>query len=245
MPGQDLCEVPYHVAIVMDGNGRWALRRKQSRIFGHKKGVEALRHIIECCGNHGVSILTLFAFSSENWRRPPAEVTGLKRLLFTSLMAEADSLVSNGIRLRVIGDLGPFGPDLLDLVQCTERRTANNDKLELVIAVNYGGRWDIVSACRMLASKVAEGKLSSDAIDETSLAEALSTSTLPDPDLCIRTGGESRISNFLLWQLAYSELYFSEVLWPDFSEDDFAEALNWYAMRQRRFGKTQEQIRAT
>ena len=232
--------MPYHVAIVMDGNGRWAQRRKQSRIVGHKKGVEALRQIIECCGKHGVSILTLFAFSSENWRRSPEEVSGLKRLLFSSLMAEADSLVSNGVRLRVVGDLGPFGPDVLDMVQRTEHRTANNHKLELVIAVNYGGRWDIVSACRKLAIKVAEGNLSSDAIDERSVAEALSTSTLPDPDLCIRTGGEYRISNFLLWQLAYTELYFCEVLWPEFSEDDFVEALNWYATRQRRFGKTQE-----
>ena len=245
MSGQDLCKVPYHVAIVMDGNGRWALQKKQTRIFGHKKGVQALRHIIESCGKHGVSILTIFAFSSENWRRPPAEVSGLKRLLFSSLMTEADSLVSNGVRLRVIGNLSPFGPDVLDLVQRTQRRTADNHKLELVIAVNYGGRWDVVSACRRLAMRVAEGTLSSDDIDEKSVAEALSTSPLPDPDLCIRTGGESRISNFLLWQLAYSELYFSEVLWPDFSEDDFAEALNWYAMRQRRFGKTQEQIRAT
>ncbi len=245
MQGQDLCEVPYHVAIVMDGNGRWALQRKQPRIFGHKKGVEALRHIIECCGKHGVSILTLFAFSSENWRRPPAEVSGLKQLLFSSLMAEADSLVSNGVRLRVIGDLEPFGPDVLDLVQRTERETAGNHKLELVIAVNYGGRWDIVSACRRLAMKVVEGKLSSDAIDERSVAEALSTSTLPNPDLCIRTGGENRISNFLLWQLAYTELYFSEVLWPDFSEGDFIKALNWYGTRQRRFGNTQEQVRAS
>ena len=240
MPGQELYEVPYHVAIVMDGNGRWAQRRKQPRIFGHKKGVETLRQIIESCGKHGVSILTLFAFSSENWRRPPAEVSGLKRLLFSSLVAEADSLVSNGVRLRVVGDLAPFGPDVLDMVQRTEHRTANNHKLELVIAVNYGGRWDIVSACRKLAVKVAEGKLSSDAIDERSVAEALSTSTLPDPDLCIRTGGEYRISNFLLWQLAYTELYFCEVLWPEFSEDNFVEALNWYATRQRRFGKTQE-----
>jgi undecaprenyl diphosphate synthase len=155
-------------------------------------------------------------------------------------MAEADSLVSNGVRLRVVGDLDPFGPDVVDMVQRTEHRTANNHKLELVIAVNYGGRWDIVSACRKLAIKVAEGNLSSDAIDERSVAEALSTSTLPDPDLCIRTGGEYRISNFLLWQLAYTELYFCEVLWPEFSEDDFVEALNWYATRQRRFGKTQE-----
>ena len=232
--------MPYHVAIVMDGNGRWAQRRKQPRIYGHKKGVEVLRRIIESCGKHGVSILTLFAFSSENWRRPPAEVIGLKRLLFSSLMAEADSLVRKGVRLRVVGDLGPFGPDVLDMVQRTEHRTANNHKLELVIAVNYGGRWDIVSACRKLAIKVAEGNLSSDAIDERSVAEALSTSTLPDPDLCIRTGGEYRISNFLLWQLAYTELYFCEVLWPEFSEDDFVEALNWYATRQRRFGKTQE-----
>ncbi len=245
MPGEDLCEVPYHVAIVMDGNGRWAQRRKQSRIYGHKKGVEALRRIIECCGFHGVSILTLFAFSSENWRRPPAEVTGLKRLLFSSLAAEADSLVSNGVRLRVIGDLGPFGTDVLHLVQDTERRTASNHKLELVIAVNYGGRWDIVSACRRLAMKAVEGKLSCDAIDEQCVSEALSTSTLPDPDLCIRTGGEYRISNFLLWQLAYTELYFTETLWPEFTEDDFVEALNWYATRQRRFGKIQEQVKVS
>lgn len=240
-----MCEVPYHVAIVMDGNGRWAQRRKQPRIYGHKKGVEVLRRIIESCGKHGVSILTLFAFSSENWRRPPAEVTGLKRLLFSSLAAEADSLVSNGVRLRVIGDLGPFGTDVLHLVQDTERRTASNHKLELVIAVNYGGRWDIVSACRRLAMKAVEGKLSCDAIDEQCVSEALSTSTLPDPDLCIRTGGEYRISNFLLWQLAYTELYFTETLWPEFTEDDFVEALNWYATRQRRFGKIQEQVRVS
>ena len=243
MPGEDLCEVPYHVAIVMDGNGRWAERRKQPRIYGHKKGVEVLRRIIESCGKHGVSILTLFAFSSENWRRPPAEVIGLKRLLFSSLMAEADSLVSNGVRLRVIGDLDPFGPDVLNLVRHTERRSAKNHKLELVIAVNYGGRWDIVTACRRLAMKAVEGNLSSDAIDERSVAEALSTSTLPDPDLCIRTGGEYRISNFLLWQLAYTELYFTETLWPEFTEENFIEALNWYATRQRKFGKTQEQVR--
>ena len=159
--------------------------------------------------------------------------------------AEADSLVSNGVRLRVIGDLGPFGTDVLHLVQDTERRTASNHKLELVIAVNYGGRWDIVSACRRLAMKAVEGKLSCDAIDEQCVSEALSTSTLPDPDLCIRTGGEYRISNFLLWQLAYTELYFTETLWPEFTEDDFVEALNWYATRQRRFGKIQEQVRVS
>jgi undecaprenyl diphosphate synthase len=165
--------------------------------------------------------------------------------LFSSLAAEADSLVSNGVRLRVIGDLGPFGTDVLHLVQDTERRTASNHKLELVIAVNYGGRWDIVSACRRLAMKAVEGKLSCDAIDEQCVSEALSTSTLPDPDLCIRTGGEYRISNFLLWQLAYTELYFTETLWPEFTEDDFVEALNWYATRQRRFGKIQEQVRVS
>ena len=240
MSGQDLCEMPNHVAIVMDGNGRWALQRKQPRIFGHKKGVEALRRIIECCGTHGVSILTIFAFSSENWQRPPAEVIALKRLLFSSLMTEADSLVNNGVRLRVIGDLEPFGPDVLDLVRRTERRTAINNKLELVIAVNYGGRWDVISACQRIAMRVAEGALSTDDIDERSVSEALSTATLPDPDLCIRTGGEYRISNFLLWQLAYTELYFSEVLWPEFSKDDFVDALNWYATRQRRFGKTHD-----
>ena len=240
-----MCEVPCHVAIVMDGNGRWAVRKKQSRIFGHKKGVEALRRVIESCGNHGVSILTIFAFSSENWRRPPAEVSALKKLLFTSLMTEADSLVSNGVRLRVIGNLSPFGPDVLDLVRRTERRTADNHKLELVIAVNYGGRWDVVSACRRLAMSVDEGVLSPNDIDEKIVSEALSTAALPDPDLCIRTGGEHRISNFLLWQLAYTELYFSDVLWPEFGEDDFIEALNWYATRQRRFGKTQDQVRAS
>ena len=240
MPDQGLCGVPYHVAIVMDGNGRWALQKKQARIFGHKRGVEALRNIIESCGNHGVSILTIFAFSSENWQRPPAEVSALKKLLFSSLMTEADSLVSNGVRLRVIGDLHPFGTDVLDLVQRTERRTADNNKLELVIAVNYGGRWDVISACQRIAMRVAEGALSTDDIDERSVSEALSTATLPDPDLCIRTGGEYRISNFLLWQLAYTELYFSEVLWPEFSKDDFVDALNWYATRQRRFGKTHD-----
>lgn len=234
--------VPRHVAIIMDGNGRWAKQRFLPRPAGHRAGVGAVRKTVEHCIAKGVEILTLFAFSSENWRRPPQEVDLLMQLFIASLDRETAKLHRNGVRLRIIGDIDQFAPVLQARIAEAEAMTAGNDRMTLVIAANFGGRWDIAQACRKLAKEVEAGQLKSDDITPEVLGEQLVIADLPEPDLFIRTGGEQRISNFLLWQLAYTELYFTPLLWPDFDEAAFDQALDSFASRQRRFGYTGDQI---
>jgi undecaprenyl diphosphate synthase len=234
--------LPQHIAIIMDGNGRWARARMLPRYVGHREGVKAVRLIVEACRNKGIRALTLFAFSSENWRRPRDEVGLLMDLFIRTLRKEVDTLHSNGIRLRFIGDHSVFPKDLRELIVRAESRTRENSRLDLVIAANYGGHWDITRACRALAGRVEAGELAAADITSERLAGEMSLAELPEPDLFIRTGGEQRISNFLLWQLAYTELYFTEVLWPAFDEQELDEALHSYARRQRRFGRTGEQV---
>jgi undecaprenyl diphosphate synthase len=236
--------VPNHVAIIMDGNGRWARRRALPRASGHKAGIKPVRAAVEYCATRGVGQLTLFAFSSENWKRPPAEVRGLMRLFLEALDREVDELAANGIRLAFIGDRGKLSAALDDATRRAERRTERNTRMQLTIAVAYGGRWDIVQAARKLAREVAIGALDPSAIDEARFAGALETAKLPPVDLLIRTGGEQRISNFLIWDTAYSELYFSDLLWPAFDTTELERAFAFYAQRQRRFGKTGEQVEA-
>jgi len=238
----DLSQVPRHVAVVMDGNGRWAKRRHLPRIAGHKVGVDSVRNLVRACRRRGVEVLTLFAFSSENWKRPQDEVGALMELFILALKREAKDLNKNNVHLRVIGELDGFPAKLQKQIAAAEALTANNDGLQLLVAANYGGRWDIAQAARSLAADVAAGTLAADAIDEQLLGSRMALKDWPDPDLFIRTSGEQRISNFLLWQLAYAELYFTETLWPDFDNDAFDDALQWYAQRQRRFGLTGAQL---
>ncbi|MEJ2384529.1 MAG: isoprenyl transferase [Xanthomonadales bacterium] len=235
--------MPSHVAIVMDGNGRWAEQRKRPRTFGHQAGQKALRRVVEHCGQIGVPELTVFAFSSENWRRPRKEVQRLMELFMRALDKETRELDENGVRLRFIGDLDRFSPELRERVRKATALTAANRRLTLNVAVNYGGRWDIVSAARDIAADVAAGRLQPEAIDERLFASRVALSDSPDPDLFIRTGGEMRISNFLLWQSAYTEFYFTPVLWPDFDGDTLDEAIAAYRSRERRFGRTGAQAR--
>lgn len=235
--------VPRHVAIIMDGNNRWARKRLMPGVAGHKAGVDAVKAAIEVCAEEGVEVLTLFAFSSENWRRPEDEVGALMELFLGALRREVRRLRENDIRLRIIGDRSRFAPELRKAMDDAEALTAECRRLTLVVAANYGGHWDITQAARQLASRVAAGTLDAESITEAHLQSCLSTADWPLPDLCIRTGGERRISNFLLWQLAYAELYFSDLYWPDFKQDALREALADFARRQRRFGKTSEQIR--
>ena len=233
-------EVPQHIAIIMDGNGRWAKRRLMPRVAGHRKGVEALRGVIRACAERGVSYLTVFAFSSENWRRPQEEVTLLMELFMRALENEVARLHENEIRFRVIGDLSGFSERIQALIRDAETLTCNNSRLTFTVAANYGGRWDIVQAMKkLMAAKVAPEEVS-----ETALAQHLSMVGVPEPDLFIRTGGEQRISNFLLWQLAYTELYFTDALWPDFDAAALDAAILSYRTRERRFGRTSEQVRA-
>tara|TARA_R110001592_G_scaffold87235_5_gene257781 strand:+ start:104648 stop:105388 length:741 start_codon:yes stop_codon:yes gene_type:complete len=234
--------IPRHVAIIMDGNNRWARKRLMPGVAGHKAGVDAVKAAIEVCAEEGVEVLTLFAFSSENWRRPEDEVGALMDLFLGALRREVRRLRENDIRLRIIGDRSRFAPDLRHAMDAAETLTAECSRLTLVIAANYGGQWDIAQASRQLAFRVANGTLEAGSITEADLQSCLSTADWPLPDLCIRTGGEHRISNFLLWQLAYAELYFSDLYWPDFKHDALREALADFARRQRRFGKTSEQI---
>jgi len=235
--------LPRHVAIVMDGNGRWAQARGRPRTFGHKAGVGSVRAVVEASVSLGIEALTLFAFSSENWQRPQTEVSVLMDLFLASLRREVKRLHENRVRLRIIGGRDALAPKLRDQIATAEAQTRANDGLQLCIAANYGGRWDIVEAARRLARAVAAGTLAPEAIDESAFADGLALADLPPPDLFIRTGGESRISNFLLWQLAYSELYFTDTLWPDFDARAFDAALAWYAGRERRFGLTPAQAR--
>ncbi len=232
-------DVPRHIAIIMDGNGRWAKKRFMPRVAGHKRGVETVREIIKACVQRGVAYLTLFAFSSENWPRPQEEVSFLMQLFLRALDEEVAKLHENGIRFRVIGDLSPFDPQIVALIQRGEAMTAANTALTLTIAANYGGRWDILQAMeKMLA--VRPGKRSG--FKETDLTDHLALNYGPEPDLFIRTGGEQRISNFLLWQLAYSELYFTDTLWPEFDTAALDLAIASYLRRERRFGRTSEQL---
>jgi len=233
--------VPRHVAVIMDGNGRWARARAQPRHLGHRSGVRPVRETVEIAARRGVSCLTLFAFSSENWGRPKDEVSRLMGLFLEALQREVDDLHRNNVCLQFIGDRQSLAAPLLAKIEAAEARTGNNSGLRLVVAVAYGGRWDIVNASRKLAARVAAGELAADAIDEAAFAGQLALAGLPDPDLLIRTGGEQRISNFLMWNLAYAELWFCDCLWPDFNAQHFDEALAFYASRQRRFGHTGEQ----
>jgi len=233
-------DVPRHVAIIMDGNGRWARRRHLPRVAGHRRGVETVRSLIRSCGEAGVEYLTLFAFSSENWRRPADEVSFLMQLFIRALESEVSKLHENAIRLRVIGDLTSFEPRLISLIEDAERLTAGNSRLTLTIAANYGGRWDIMQAVNRMLKDHPER---SGEFHELHLAPYLALNYAPEPDLFIRTGGEQRMSNFCLWQLAYSEFYFTDVLWPDFDAKAFAAALASYRQRERRFGRTSEQLK--
>lgn len=235
---------PKHVAIIMDGNGRWAKQRFMPRVAGHRAGRNAARQAVEFCARHAdVEVLTLFAFSTENWSRPEDEVTGLMELFAGALKDEVPKLKQNGIRLRFIGDWSRFSPKLQSQMHQAQEVTADGTNLTVQLALNYGGRAEIVRATQQLAEQVKSGTLQPNDITEAKIADHLYGRDVPDPDLFIRTGGESRISNFLLWGLAYSELYFSATLWPDFDESEMQEAVGWYSTRQRRFGKTGEQLR--
>jgi undecaprenyl diphosphate synthase len=231
-------ETPRHVAIIMDGNGRWAQRRRLPRIAGHRRGAEAVRASVRACAERGIEFLTLFAFSSENWRRPAEEVALLMKLFKRALESEVDKLHDSGVRLRVVGDTSAFDPKICKLIERGEALTAGNARLTLTIAANYGGRWDILQAMNRFLRENAAAK----EIQEDLLTPYLAMSYAPEPDLFIRTGGEQRISNFLLWQLAYTELYFTETLWPDFDAAALDEAIASYRRRERRFGRTSEQL---
>lgn len=235
--------LPRHVAIIMDGNGRWAKKRLLPRAAGHKAGVDAVRRVVKACIEKKIAVLTLFAFSSENWRRPAQEVSYLMDLFVSALDREAKKLHEQNIKLSFIGDRTRFDEKLQRYMCEAEELTINNDGLHLVIAANYGGQWEISEAARRLAVEVEQGRLSSKEISPELLAAQLNTAHLPAPDLLIRTSGEQRISNFLLWQLAYSELYFTDVLWPDFSAEELDKALAFYAARERRFGYTSDQLK--
>ena len=233
--------LPRHVAVIMDGNGRWAQRRALPRHLGHRAGAKAVRATVEGCARRGVEALTIFAFSSENWQRPQDEVTRLMELFVESIDKEVDELHRNGIRIRFIGELTRLRAGLAAKMAVAEARTAANRRMTLFIAVSYGGRWDIVEAARRLAARAVTGEIAPAAIDEALFADQLQLAGAPEPDLFIRTGGEQRISNFLLWNLAYSELYFCDTLWPDFDDAALDAALRFYASRQRRFGLTNAQ----
>lgn len=236
--------IPKHIAVIMDGNGRWARKRALPRHAGHRSGVAAVRRTVELAAQRGVEYLTLFAFSSENWSRPDDEVNKLMRLFVEALRREVDELHRNNVRLEFIGAREQLQPALVDMINAAEDMTGGNSGLRLLVAVAYGGRWDIVQAIQQVAGKLAAGEMAIDEIDDAAIASRLQLGGLPDPDLLIRTGGEQRISNFLLWNLAYAELWFCDTLWPDFGERQFDEALEFYARRQRRYGHTGEQVEA-
>ncbi len=236
---------PKHIVVVMDGNGRWAKKRLMPRTAGHHAGVKSTRKIVEACIQEKIQALTLFAFSSENWKRPEQEVSSLMQLFISTLQSEVKSLHKQNVRVRFIGKCSAFSDKLQQKIIHATELTQNNTGLQLNIAVNYGGRWDIAEACKTIAAKVQQGELQPEDISAELIDEYVCLKQLPEPDLFIRTGGEMRISNFLIWQLAYTELYFTDVLWPDFKSEEFLVALNWYAGRQRRFGKTGEQVDET
>ena len=236
--------LPAHVAIIMDGNGRWAQKRRRPRMIGHRAGARAVNRCIDFCIQRGIAALTLFAFSSENWERPEEEVGALMKLFMGALESEVDELHRRGVRLRFIGDRSRFARSIQQRMDRAETLTVANTTLSLNIAASYGGRLDIAMAARQLAREVAAGRLDPEAIDEAMLGAHTALADLPPPDLFIRTGGDLRISNFLLWQLAYSEMYFTDLNWPEFTEEDFYQAVVDYEHRERRFGKTSEQVKA-
>ena len=234
--------LPRHVAIIMDGNGRWATAQGKPRMAGHSRGVEAVRTVLQACGERGIEFLTLFVFSSENWRRPADEVSMLMKLFVYALQREVDKLIELGVRLRVVGDRSGFEAELRRLIDESEKRTEHNSKLQLTICADYGGRWDIAQAASRAANAQLQAGADAVALGEADIESHLALAFAPEPDLLIRTGGEKRISNFLLWQLAYTELFFSDVLWPQFDPAELDRALEWYGSRQRRFGMTGEQL---
>jgi undecaprenyl diphosphate synthase len=240
----DTGEIPNHIAVIMDGNGRWARKRFLPRVAGHKRGVETVRDLVKSCAKRNVKYLTLFAFSSENWRRPEDEVSFLMGLFMDALKREVAKLHENNIRLVLIGDRSRFGEELVKQIKISEKLTAKNTGLTLTIAANYGGRWDILQAVNKLKVDVLQANNHADSgdITEKDLAANLAMNYAPEPDLFIRTGGEKRVSNFLLWQLAYTEFYFTDTLWPDFDEEAFQAAIQSYQQRERRFGRTSEQL---
>jgi len=233
---------PKHIVVVMDGNGRWAKKRLMPRTAGHHAGVKATRKIVEVSIREKTQALTLFAFSSENWKRPEQEVSSLMELFVSTLQSEVKSLHEQNVRIRFIGECAAFSEKLQSRIKEATELTQLNNGLQLNIAVNYGGRWDITTACKKIAQRIESGEMSSDNINAELVNDYVCLAELPEPDLFIRTGGEKRISNFLIWQLAYTELYFTDDLWPDFGEPEFLQAIDWYVGRQRRFGKTGEQI---
>ena len=234
--------LPRHLAIIMDGNGRWAQRRRRPRLIGHRAGARAVNRTIDACLEKGIAVLTLFAFSSENWGRPQTEVEGLMKLFLQAMDREADGLAKRGVRIRFIGDRSRFSAAIQQRMARAEQASASNVQLTLAVAVSYGGRQDIASAARSLAEDVAAGRLRPEQIDETLLGQRVALADLPPPDLFIRTGGDTRISNFLLWQLAYTELWFTDALWPEFDAALLQQALDAYASRERRFGLTSAQL---
>lgn len=238
----DTNRLPRHVAVIMDGNGRWARRRGRERIFGHHQGVRAVRKTLEAAAELGVEYLTLYAFSTENWKRPDDEVSALMDLMVESINDETHTLVENKISLKVIGDLGRLSENVRNRLFETMRVTSAGSRMKLIVALSYSSRWEISEACRRIALAVKENKISTEDINEETVRTYLETSDIPDPELMIRTSGEKRISNFLLWQLAYTELYFTEKLWPDFGKEDFYKAVADFQRRDRRYGKTSEQI---
>ncbi len=238
----DKSHYPKHIAIIMDGNGRWAQQRHLPRIMGHPAGVKAVKRVVKFCAEQEIQVLTLFAFSSENWRRPKEEVSKLMGLFMATMQKEVNRLDKNNIRLRFIGERGEFSDKLQQKMAESEQQTENNTGLTLVIAANYGGHRDMTLAVQSIAQQVKEGKIAPEEIDETMIASALSIPDLPDPDLFIRTGGEKRISNFLLWQLAYAEFHFTQKLWPDFDGQTMQDAIEDFLTRERRFGRTSEQV---
>ncbi|MBT5229911.1 MAG: isoprenyl transferase [Methylococcales bacterium] len=241
-PSEESTAIPSHVAIIMDGNGRWAKKKHMPRFLGHKAGVDTVRRCVEFCVKNNIKVLTLFAFSSENWRRPEKEVSLLMGLFISSLKKQIRLLHNQNIRLRIIGDKSQLPQKLQDEILRGETLTQSNTVMDLVVAANYGGQWDVTQSVKALAEEVKQGRLAPDDITEASITQNLSIQDLPNPDLFIRTGGECRISNFLLWQLAYSELYFTPVLWPDFGGAEFEDAIASFRGRERRFGHTSEQV---
>lgn len=236
----DMKRIPQHIAIIMDGNGRWATERNKPRSYGHQAGVDTVRRITSECTRLGVKYLTLYTFSTENWNRPSDEIAALMGLVLTSL--EDEIFMKNNVRFQVIGDIDRLPAAVAGKLRETIEHTANNDTMTMVVALSYSARWELTEATKQIAAKVQKGELSIDDIDENAINNSLCTNFMPDPDLLIRTGGEFRISNYLLWQLAYSELYFCETYWPDFSEADLHKAIADYQGRQRRFGKTEKQV---
>ena len=238
----DTSRLPQHIAIIMDGNGRWARQRGQERVFGHQRGAQSVREVIEASAELGIKYLTLYAFSTENWNRPDDEITALMGLMVQSLNDETGTLVKNNIKLRVIGDMDRLGEDVRKRLEETISLTSQSSGMVLVVALSYSSRWEILKATRSICSDVSSGKIAIESIDEEVYRKYLGTGDFPDPELMIRTSGELRISNFLLWQLAYTELYFTETLWPDFGKSDLYKAIDDFQKRERRFGKTSEQI---